>query len=102
MKILGYNQPWTNNWFLGFEIRRDREAKTILINQRTYIESMVEKFRLTNAKSVSTPMDPNSQFSLKQCPSTIDQVAKMRGVPYSEAVRVSPVALQFGSEMDPC
>ena len=31
-------------------------------------------------------MDPNSQFSLKQCPSTINQVAKIRGVPYSEAL----------------
>ena len=47
---------------------------------------MVEKFRLTNAKNVSTPMDPNTQYSLKQCPSTINQVAKMRGGPYSKAL----------------
>ena len=48
-------------WFLRFE-RRDRKAKTISINQCAYIESMVEKFRLTNSKSVLIPMGPNSQF----------------------------------------
>ena len=73
-------------WFLGFKIKHDRKAKTIAINQCTYIELMVEKFRLTNAKPVSTPMDPGSQFSIDQCPSSLNQAAKMRGVPYSEAI----------------
>jgi hypothetical protein len=41
-------------WFLGFEIKRDRKSRTIAINQRAYIEKMVEKFSLTNAKRVST------------------------------------------------
>jgi hypothetical protein len=48
---------------------------------------MVEKFRLTNAKPVSTPMDPGSQFSINQCPTSLNQIARMRGVPYSEAIR---------------
>ena len=47
---------------------------------------MVEKFRLTNAKNVSTPMDPNMQFSIQQCPSTINQLLKMQGIPYSEVL----------------
>jgi len=38
------------NWFLGFQIKRDRKAKSISINQQAYIESMVERFRLTEAK----------------------------------------------------
>ena len=74
-------------WFLGFEIKHDRKAKTIAINQRAYIELMVEKFPLTNAKPVSTPMDLGSQFSIDQCPSSLNQAAKMRGVPlYSKAI----------------
>ena len=73
-------------WFLGFEIKRDRKAKTIAINQHTYIELMVEKFRITNAKPVSTPMDLGSQFSINQCPSSLNQAAKIKGVPYSEAI----------------
>jgi len=74
------------NWFLGFQIKRDRKARTISINQQAYIESMVEKFRLTGAKQVLTPMEPNAQLSNQQCPLTANQLARMCGVPYSEAI----------------
>ena len=47
---------------------------------------MVERFSPTNAKRVLTPMEPNVQFSIDQCPSTPNQLARMKGVPYSEAV----------------
>jgi hypothetical protein len=50
-------------WFLGFKIRRDRATRTISINQHAYIKSMVQKFRLTNAKPVTTPLESNSKFS---------------------------------------
>ena len=73
-------------WFLGFEIKRNRKSRTIAINQRSYIEKMVEKFSLTNAKRVSTPMEPNVHFSLDQSPSSTNQLAHMKGVPYSEAI----------------
>jgi Reverse transcriptase (RNA-dependent DNA polymerase) len=73
-------------WFFGLEIKRDQDARTLAINQPTYIKNMVEKFRLTNAKPVSTPMDPGSQFSINQCPTSLNQIARMRGVPYSEAI----------------
>ena len=51
-----------------------------------YIESMVEKFRLTHAKPVSMPMEPGAQFSVDQSPSSLRQMSKMHGVPYSEAI----------------
>ena len=47
---------------------------------------MVEKFRLTGAKAVATPMETNAQFTNHQSPSSIAQVARMKGVPYSEAI----------------
>ena len=49
------------SWFLGFEIKHDRNARTLSINQHAYIEAIVEKFRLTNAKPVSTLMDPGAR-----------------------------------------
>ena len=73
-------------WFLGFEIKRDRKSRTIAINQHAYIEKIVENFSLTNAKKVTTPMDPNVQYSVDQCPSSTNQLARMKGVPYSEAI----------------
>ena len=53
-------------WFLGFEIKRNHKARMISINQCAYIESMVDKFRLTRVKHISTPMEPNAQFTTKQ------------------------------------
>jgi Reverse transcriptase (RNA-dependent DNA polymerase) len=73
-------------WFLGFQIERDRKSKTISINQQAYIESVVEKFGLTNAKSVAIPMDANAKFTIQQCPMTLNQVACMNGIPYSKAI----------------
>jgi len=73
-------------WFLGFQIKRDRKARMISINQQAYIKSMVEKFRLTEAKRVSTPMEANTQFTTQQCPSTANQLARMQNMPYSEAI----------------
>ena len=37
-------------WFLGLQIKRDWKNKTLSINQHMYIESLAEKFQLTNAK----------------------------------------------------
>ena len=71
-------------WFLNFEIRRDRNAKTISINQQAYIDLMVEKFGLNNAKPILTPMDPGVQLSTQQSLSTAKQTAQMRRVPYSQ------------------
>ena len=81
----------TNNgaigWFLGFQIKRDRRNKTLLINQHAYLESLAEKFWLTNSKPIKTPIEPGTHYSKEQSPLTPNQVAKMNGIPYSEAIR---------------
>lgn len=74
------------NWFLGFQTKRDQKYRTISINQKAYIEAMVEKFKLTRAKKISTPMDLNVHFSIQQLPSSLKQDICMRGVPYAEAI----------------
>ena len=74
------------NWFLGFEIKQDRKSKTLVINQHAYIEMLAERFSLTNAKLVHIPMDPNVAYSIQQSLNTPNQLAQMKGVPYSEAI----------------
>ena len=56
------------------------------INQQAFIESVAEKFRLTDAKPVGTPMESGTQYSIAQSPSTPNQAAKMKGIPYNEAI----------------
>ena len=48
------------HWYLGFEVKCDRSARTVSINQQAYIDSMTEKFKLTNAKPIGTPMEPGA------------------------------------------
>jgi hypothetical protein len=66
-------------WLLGFRIRRDRIARTMSINQCAYIESVADKFRLTDSKPTYTPMDPGIILSKAQCP------IKPIAAPYREA-----------------
>ena len=73
-------------WFLGFKIRRDHTSRTVLINWCVYIEAMVNKFRLTTAKKTLIPINPHTHYLTKQCPSTITQVACMKGVLYCEVI----------------
>jgi hypothetical protein len=58
------------SWFLNFEIHRDRAARTISINQRSYLEAMASKFGQQDAKPVYLPMLPGKIFSKDQCPVT--------------------------------
>src|SRR6202045_1642786 len=67
------------SWLLGFEVKHDRKARTIAINQKAYLMAMAEKFRLTNAKPAYMPMEPGMVFSKEQCPS------EPIHVPYQEA-----------------
>ena len=73
-------------WFLGFQIKRDQKNKTLSINQHAYIKSLAEKFQLTNAKPVWMPIEPSTQYSVEQCPTTPNQVAKIKGILYSKAI----------------
>ena len=47
---------------------------------------MVEKFGMAQAKPVSTPMEPGVQFSVDKCLSSANQVARIRGVLYIQAI----------------
>lgn len=53
------------NWFLGFQIKRDHNTRTLSINQQAYIEAIVEKFMLTGARPVSTPIDVGTQLTIQ-------------------------------------
>ncbi|KAE9016351.1 Retrovirus-related Pol polyprotein from transposon TNT 1-94 [Phytophthora fragariae] len=47
---------------LGIEIRRKREEKIIVMNQRAYIKRLAVKFGVDNCKDVHTPADSNSKL----------------------------------------
>ena len=67
-------------------MRRIREERRILLSQRSYIDSILRRYGFDDAKPVSTPMDVNVRLTSAQSPSTTEEFAKMRNIPYHEAV----------------
>ena len=73
-------------WLLGFKIKRDLEKGTIALSQHTYIDSILTHFNFNAAKPSSILMDPSSPLSKSQSPEALADIAKMKNVPYREAV----------------
>jgi hypothetical protein len=74
------------SWVLGIKITRDLDKRTLGLSQTSYINSILERFNFTDLKPVSTPMDPTIRYSKTQCPQTLEEKARMKNVPYREAI----------------
>lgn len=48
------------NTFVGIQIERDKENHSIFIHQKNYIERILARFNMSEAKHVSVPIDPHS------------------------------------------
>ncbi|PSR87021.1 hypothetical protein PHLCEN_2v5279 [Hermanssonia centrifuga] len=74
------------SWLLGIKVTRDLEARTLSLSQHAYIDSILARFNFTDLKPSSIPMDPNIQFLKSQCPMSLVDIARMRKIPYREAI----------------
>ena len=81
MKDLG-----TAKRILGMKISRDRMKKTLKLSQEEYIEKVLERFVMQNAKSVSTPLASHFRLSKDMCPKTQEEIVHMSKAPYASAV----------------
>jgi hypothetical protein len=73
-------------WLLNIKIEQDRKAKTISLSQNTYIEKILKRFNLQEAKTISMPIDPNTKMSKDQCAISEKEKDYMKNVPYHQAV----------------
>ncbi|KAF7376711.1 Transcription factor [Mycena sanguinolenta] len=46
-------------WLLGFEIRRVRAIRRITMSQATYVDTLADRFHLTQAQPLTVPLDPH-------------------------------------------
>ncbi|GKV05988.1 hypothetical protein SLEP1_g17933 [Rubroshorea leprosula] len=81
MKELG-----TVNQILGMKVFRDRKDTKIWLNQKNYIERVLRRFNIQNAKPVSTPFPVHIKLSSEHSPSTEVEKVAMSRVPYSSVV----------------
>ena len=65
------------NWYLGMKVTRNPKSGTIYLDQSQYIQKVLEKFSMTEAKPANTPMSSDPDATEKTEPAD---------APYREAV----------------
>ena len=65
MKDLGVSKK-----ILGMRITRDRKNHNLTLSQGECIEKVLERFRIQNAKPVSTPLASHLKVTKEMCPNT--------------------------------
>ena len=81
MKDLGPTQK-----ILGIRIERDRALKKLYLSHEQYIEKVLERFNMSQAKVVSAPLANHFKLSSRHNPSTDKEKEDMSKVPYASAV----------------
>ena len=71
---------------LGMKITRDRKNRKLTLSQGEYIEKVLERFNMQDAKPVSTPLATHFKLSKEMCPKTQEDIEYMSKVPYQSAV----------------
>ena len=74
------------HWLLGIKITRNRGARTISLSQESYIDTIIRRFNLDNAKPIPTPIIPTISYSTKDAPTDKTEAARMAKIPYREAI----------------
>jgi hypothetical protein len=55
---------------LGMRITTNRKNRKLTLSQGEYIEKVLERFRMQNAKTVSTPLARHFKLTKEMCPKT--------------------------------
>jgi len=81
------------------KVERDRTARTISMSQEVFIDSILTRFKLTDAAPTTIPLTLGTQLTKADCPTSQAGKDEMAKVPYRELVeaRASPDTSQMWS-----
>lgn len=71
---------------LGMRITRDRKNHKLTLCQNEYIEKVLERFNMLNAKPMSIPFARHFKLFKEACPKTEEEMAHMSKVLYASTV----------------
>ena len=74
------------SYVIGIKIERDRSQRILGLSQETYINKVLEIFRMQDCPPGVAPIVKGDKFSLNQCPSNDLEKKKMKNIPYAFAV----------------
>eukprot|EP00253_Pinus_taeda_P011411 PITA_11411 len=67
-------------------ITRDRKNRKLTLSQSEYIEKVLKRFNMQNAKPASIPLASHFKLSKEVCPKTEEEMTYMSKVPYASTV----------------
>jgi transposase InsO family protein len=82
------------HYVLGFQIHRDRQARTLSISQGEYIKNVLDRFDMLDCKPVATPLATGVKLLKSDCPSSPEDVEAMSAIPYQQAIGAIMYAMQ--------
>eukprot|EP00253_Pinus_taeda_P017285 PITA_17285 len=74
------------NYILGMEIKRDWIKRKLWLNQRKYVETILQRFNMQDSKPMKVPIPVGVKLSAEQCPKTQEEEEDMSHAPYASAV----------------
>ena len=74
-------------YVINIEIHRDRFRGLLGLSQETYINKVLERFRMKDCSPSITPIVKCDRFNLNQCPKNDIEVEEMNNIPYAFVVR---------------
>ena len=73
-------------YILGIKIYRDRSKRLIGLSQSTYLDKVLNRFKMEQSKKGFLPVLQGTRLSKTQCPATDEDREHMRSVPYASAI----------------
>jgi hypothetical protein len=73
-------------YILSTKIYRDRSKRLIRLSQYAYIDKIKNQFNMRHSKKGFLPMSHDITFSKNQCPTTPDELERIRVIPYASAI----------------
>jgi ATP-binding cassette subfamily B (MDR/TAP) protein 1 len=71
---------------LGMEITRDIKSGLLFLSQHDYINKLLHRFNMPDAKKATTPIATHFKMSSTQCLVSDEDIECMSRVPYSSVV----------------
>ncbi|KAL4376734.1 hypothetical protein GQ457_02G021410 [Hibiscus cannabinus] len=74
------------SYVIGIKIHRDRHKGILGLSQETYINKVLERFRMKDCSPSVAPIVKGDKFNLNQCPKNEFEREQMKNIPYASVV----------------
>jgi hypothetical protein len=85
-KIFDMKDMGEASYVIGIKIHRDRFRGILGLSQETYINKILERFRMKDCSPSIAPIVKGDRFNLNQCPKNDFEREQMKNIPYASAV----------------